>query len=56
MSGSNDLDALLHEAERAVASAGSTQALSEVRARFLGKKGLVSELLRGIGELALMSM
>jgi phenylalanyl-tRNA synthetase alpha chain len=52
MSGSNDLDALLDEAERAVASAGSTQALSEVRARFLGKKGHVSELLRGIGELA----
>jgi phenylalanyl-tRNA synthetase alpha chain len=52
MSGSNDLDALLREAEQAVASAGSTQALTEVRARFLGRKGQVSELLRGIGELA----
>ena len=52
MSGSNDLDALLQEAEQAVASAGSPQALTEVRARFLGRKGKVSELLRGIGELA----
>jgi phenylalanyl-tRNA synthetase alpha chain len=52
MSGSGDLDALLLEAERAVASAGSDQALTEVRARFLGRKGKVSELLRGIGQLA----
>src|SRR5258705_10117440 len=52
MSGSNDLDALLLEAERAVASAESGQALTEVRARFLGRKGSLSELLRGIGELA----
>jgi phenylalanyl-tRNA synthetase alpha chain len=52
LSGSNDLDALLREAEQAVASAGSAQALTEVRARFLGRKGQVSELLRGIGELA----
>ena len=44
MSGSNDLDALLREAEQAVASARSTQALTEVRARFLGRKGQVSEL------------
>jgi len=52
MSGSDDLDALLVEAERAVASAGTVQALTEVRARFLGKKGSLSELLRGIGELS----
>jgi len=52
MSGSNDLDALVLEAERAVASASSVQALTEVRARFLGRKGKVSELLRGIGELS----
>jgi phenylalanyl-tRNA synthetase alpha chain len=52
MSGSDDLDALLAEAERAVASAGTSQALTEVRARFLGRKGSVSELLRGIGELS----
>src|SRR5215470_12763007 len=52
MSGSNDLDALLAEAERAVASADTSQALTEVRARFLGRKGSLSELLRGIGELS----
>src|SRR5262245_33466216 len=52
MSGSNDLDALLSEAQRAVADATSSQALTEVRARFLGRKGSLSELLRGIGELA----
>jgi phenylalanyl-tRNA synthetase alpha chain len=51
MSGSADLDALLSEARRAVAAAGSTQALTEVRARFLGRKGSLSELLRSIGEL-----
>ena len=51
MSGSDDLDALLDEARRAVAAAGSAQALVEVRARFLGRKGSLSELLRGIGEL-----
>jgi phenylalanyl-tRNA synthetase alpha chain len=52
MSGSNDLDALLSEAERAVASAATAQALTEVRARYLGRKGRVSELLRGIGALS----
>jgi len=52
MSGSSDLDALLLEAERALASAASGQALTEVRARFLGRKGSLSELLRGIGELS----
>ena len=51
MSGSGDLDALLSEARRAVADAASGQALVEVRARFLGRKGSLSELLRGIGEL-----
>jgi len=51
MSGIDDLDALLSVARRAVASAGSSQALTEVRARFLGRKGSLSELLRGIGEL-----
>jgi phenylalanyl-tRNA synthetase alpha chain len=51
MSGSDDLDALLDEARRAVAAAASAQALVEVRARFLGRKGSLSELLRGIGEL-----
>ncbi len=52
MSGSADLDALLAEARDAVAAAGSPQALTEVRARFLGRKGSVSGLLRQVGRLA----
>ena len=46
-----DLDALLREAESAIAAADSQQALNETRARFLGKKGSVSAVLRGIGGL-----
>ncbi len=51
MSGSSDLDALLEAAREAIARADATQALLEVRASFLGRKGSVSELLRGIGSL-----
>jgi len=47
-----DLEAILQEAQRALARAGSLQELAEVRARFLGRKGSVTALLRGIGELA----
>jgi phenylalanyl-tRNA synthetase alpha chain len=51
MSASSDLEALLAEARDAVAAADAVQALVEVRARFLGKNGSVSQLLRGIGRL-----
>lgn len=51
MSGSSDLDALLEAAREAIARADATQALLEVRASFLGRKGSVSELLRSIGSL-----
>jgi phenylalanyl-tRNA synthetase alpha chain len=51
MSGNADLDALLSEARSAVEAAASPQALTEVRARFLGKNGSVSTLLRAIGDL-----
>ena len=50
--GSSDLDALLTTAREAIAAADSLQALTEVRARFLGKKGSVAQILRGIGSLA----
>jgi phenylalanyl-tRNA synthetase alpha chain len=49
---SADLEGLLREAREAIAAAPSEQALQEVRARFLGKKGPVSALLRGIGALS----
>jgi len=50
--GSPNLEALLDEARSAIASATTAQALTEIRASFLGKKGSVARVLRGIGELA----
>jgi phenylalanyl-tRNA synthetase alpha chain len=47
-----DLRALEEEALRAVAEAQSLPALAVVRARFLGRKGSVSGVLRGIGALS----
>lgn len=47
-----NLEAIEEEARQAIARASSLVALGEVRARFLGKKGTVSALLRGIGALA----
>ena len=49
---SAELEALLREAHEAIAAAASEPALQEVRARLLGRRGSVSELLRGIGALA----
>jgi phenylalanyl-tRNA synthetase alpha chain len=46
------LAAIEEEARRAIAEAASPTALADVRARFLGKKGSVSAVLRGIGALA----
>jgi phenylalanyl-tRNA synthetase alpha chain len=42
----------LGEAQEAIAEAGSIQDLLEVRARFLGRKGEVTAVLRGIGGLS----
>jgi phenylalanyl-tRNA synthetase alpha chain len=47
-----DLPEILAEAERAIAAAATPQELIEVRARFLGKKGSLSGVLRGLGGLA----
>ena len=46
-----DLDTLAQGARTDVAGAGSLQDLTSVRARYLGRKGSVSDLLRGIGDL-----
>ena len=46
-----DLPALLAEAREAIASAGTRQDLTVAKARFLGRKGSVSGLLRRIGSL-----
>ncbi len=50
-SGAENLARLEREAARAIREAGTPQALREVRAGFLGRKGSVSGLLRGIGQL-----
>jgi phenylalanyl-tRNA synthetase alpha chain len=47
-----ELDGILHEAARAVGEAHSVQALVEVRARFLGRKGSLTAVLRGLGAMA----
>lgn len=47
----DDLAALVKEARQAVSEADSTQALDEVRVRFLGKKGALTQLLKGLGKL-----
>ncbi len=47
-----NLETVLAEAREAIAGAETLQALVEVRARFLGKKGSVAAVLRGIGGLA----
>ena len=52
MSAAADLRAIVAEAERSFASARSLQELIEARARFLGKKGSLSGVLRGLGGLA----
>ena len=46
------LAAIEEEARQAIAAAPSLAALAETRARFLGKKGSVGAVLRGIGALA----
>ena len=49
--GAEKLEEILREAREALGRASSVQQLTEVRARFLGRKGSVTALLRGIGEL-----
>jgi phenylalanyl-tRNA synthetase alpha chain len=49
--GSDDLEQLERQARAEIEAAESLQALTEARARYLGRKGSVSELLRSIGRL-----
>jgi phenylalanyl-tRNA synthetase alpha chain len=48
----DQLAGLEREAAGAFAAAGSVQALAEARARFLGRKGALTAVLRGLGALA----
>jgi len=47
----DNLATLETEAREAIVGAASRQALTEIRARFLGRKGSVSSILRGLGKL-----
>ena len=47
--GVDNLERLEADARREIEETSSLQALTEVRARYLGKKGSVAEVLRGIG-------
>jgi phenylalanyl-tRNA synthetase alpha chain len=46
-----DLNSLMDEARAAVAGAADTRALEEVRVRYLGRKGELTALLKGLGSL-----
>ena len=46
-----DIDSILSEAQAAIGEAANEQALDEVRVRFLGKKGELTALLKGLGAL-----
>ncbi|GHB09734.1 phenylalanine--tRNA ligase subunit alpha [Salinicola rhizosphaerae] len=46
------LPALVNEARAAIAAAEDAQTLDQVRVRFLGKKGEITALLKGLGQLA----
>ncbi|MFN7016473.1 MAG: phenylalanine--tRNA ligase subunit alpha [Fimbriimonadales bacterium] len=45
------IQAILAEAEQAIAQASSTSELQEVETRYLGKKGVLSQMLRQVGTL-----
>lgn len=47
-----DLDALVEEAQKAVADAGDAAALDQVRVGYLGKKGKLTDLLKSLGKLS----
>jgi phenylalanyl-tRNA synthetase alpha chain len=46
------LELLLKDAEQAIQNAGDTKALEEVRVKYLGKSGLVTEVLKGLSQVA----
>ncbi len=47
----NEIETLLHRAEADIAAAASGEALREIEVRYLGKKGEVTSLLKGLGQL-----
>ena len=49
----NDLDSLVHAAQADFAAAVQSAALEDAKARYLGKSGRMTELLKGLGALEL---
>ena len=47
-----DLDAIINEAEEQINAAGDVNILDSVRVDFMGKKGRMTELLKGLGKLS----
>ncbi|MDV3238334.1 MAG: phenylalanine--tRNA ligase subunit alpha [Gammaproteobacteria bacterium] len=48
----NDIQQITRDAEQAIAAAADLKALDDVRVRFLGKKGVLTEQLKQLGQLA----
>src|SRR5690349_22433898 len=47
----SELEKIVAEAEKAIAATASVADLEQVKARFLGKAGSLTELLKGLGKL-----
>ena len=47
----DNLDQIVSEAKAAFAAISDPDALEQVKARFLGKSGQITELLKGLGKL-----
>lgn len=47
-----NLASLVEQAQAAIAEAGDAQALDQIRVQYLGKKGEVTQLLKGLGKLS----
>ncbi|MBB1485834.1 phenylalanine--tRNA ligase subunit alpha [Oceanospirillum sediminis] len=47
-----NLASLVEQAQTAIAEAGDAQALDQIRVQYLGKKGEVTQLLKGLGKLS----
>ena len=53
MSLSEQIQAIVNEAEQAVSAVSTTQELEQQRVHLLGKKGVLTALLRSMGQMSL---
>ena len=47
-----ELEQLVSDAEKAISASGNLQALDQVRVQYLGKKGLITERMKSLGQLS----